>query len=105
MCRSIKTLRGLEPAVSDDEVHAAALRFVRKISGYRSPSRINQPIFDAAVDEIVGASQRLLGSLVVSGGSQPSDALRAPGERPVTHTLSRPVHVHDAPASVLEAAQ
>ena len=54
MCRSIKTLRGLEPAVSDDEVRAAALQFVRKISGYRSPSRVNQPIFDAAVDEIAG---------------------------------------------------
>jgi hypothetical protein len=63
MCRSIKTLRGSEPAASDDEVRAAALQFVRKISGYRAPSRANQPAFDAAVDEIAAASQRLLDGL------------------------------------------
>ena len=63
MCRSIKTLRGMEPAASDDEIRAAALQFVRKISGYRVPSRANQPVFDAAVDEIAASSRRLLESL------------------------------------------
>jgi hypothetical protein len=62
MCRSIKTLRGDETA-SEEEVRAAALQFVRKVSGYRKPSRANEGAFDAAVDEISAASQRLLDSL------------------------------------------
>jgi len=62
MCRSIKTLRGDEPA-SEEEIRAAALQFVRKVSGFRKPSRANEEPFDAAVDEISAASQRLLESL------------------------------------------
>ncbi len=61
MCRSIKTLRGT--AFSDEEVAAAALQFVRKVSGYRKPSKANEEVFDAAVDEIATSSQRLLDSL------------------------------------------
>ena len=62
MCRSIKTLRGAE-AVSEDEVRAAALQFVRKVSGYRVPSNANQAAFDAAVDRVGGATRRLLDEL------------------------------------------
>jgi hypothetical protein len=62
MCRSIKTLRGT--LFSDEEVSAAALQFVRKVSGYRKPSQANEAVFDAAVDEIAVASRRLLDSLV-----------------------------------------
>lgn len=62
MCRSIVTLRGPE-AVPDDEVRAAALQFVRKISGYRSPSRANQDVFETAVDEVAFATRRLLDGL------------------------------------------
>ncbi|HLA13716.1 MAG TPA: DUF2277 domain-containing protein [Gemmatimonadaceae bacterium] len=62
MCRSIKILRGDEPA-SEEEIRAAALQFVRKVSGFRKPSRANEEPFDAAVDEISAASQRLLESL------------------------------------------
>ena len=61
MCRSIKTLRGEDPGPED--IHAAALQFVRKVSGYRVPSRANAAAFEAAVDEIAGASARLLDSL------------------------------------------
>jgi hypothetical protein len=61
MCRSIKTLRGTEP--TPEEVRAAALQFVRKVSGYRHPSQRNHEAFDAAVAEIAGASQRLLDQL------------------------------------------
>ena len=60
MCRSIKTLRTADPAATDEEVRAAALQFVRKISGYRSPSRKNAQAFDEAVEEITAASRRLL---------------------------------------------
>jgi hypothetical protein len=63
MCRSIKTLRGLDPPASADDVHAAALQFVRKVSGYRAPSAANQAPFDTAVDEITAAARRLLADL------------------------------------------
>ena len=63
MCRSIKTLRtGATPA-SDEEITAAALQFVRKVSGYRKPSTANEPAFEAAVAEIATASRRLLESV------------------------------------------
>ena len=63
MCRSIKTLRRPETAATDDEVAAAALQFVRKVSGYRVPSRKNAEAFDGAVAEVAAASKRLLESL------------------------------------------
>lgn len=63
MCRSIKTLRRPEIEATDEEVAAAALQFVRKVSGYRVPSRKNAQAFDGAVAEIAAASKRLLESL------------------------------------------
>jgi hypothetical protein len=63
MCRSIKTLRGAEPAAGDEETRAAALQFVRKISGYRAPSKANQAAFDEAVHEVAAATTRLLEGL------------------------------------------
>jgi hypothetical protein len=60
MCRSIVTLRRPEEAATDEEVRAAALQFVRKISGYRVPSKKNEAAFNAAVDEIAHASRHLL---------------------------------------------
>jgi hypothetical protein len=63
MCRSIKTLRRAEEPATPDEVNAAALQFVRKVSGYRVPSQKNSPAFEAAVAEIAHASQRLLDSI------------------------------------------
>jgi hypothetical protein len=65
MCRSIKTLRSTESPATPEEIEAAALQFVRKISGYRQPSKANQQVFDAAVDEVTRASERLLVRLVV----------------------------------------
>jgi len=63
MCRSIKTLRRSDGPAADEEVHAAALQFVRKVSGYRTPSRANEQVFNAAVEAIAAASRRLLDSL------------------------------------------
>lgn len=66
MCRSIKTLRPpYEETVTDEDVRAAALQYVRKISGFRKPSLTNEKAFDAAVQQIARASQRLLDVLVV----------------------------------------
>ena len=63
MCRSIKTLRSSDKQATEEEVRAAALQFVRKVSGYRAPSKANEDTFNAAVDDIAEASQRLLNSL------------------------------------------
>ena len=63
MCRSIKTLRDLEPPATSEDVEAAALQFVRKVSGYRKPSRANQEAFDRAVAEIAASAERLLVSI------------------------------------------
>ncbi len=63
MCRNIKPLYNFEPPVNDEEVHAAALQYVRKISGFNKPSNANEAAFYAAVDEIAAVSSRLLASL------------------------------------------
>lgn len=66
MCRSIHTLHNFEPAATDDEVHAAALQYVRKISGSVKPSKANQAAFDRAVLEIAHATRHLLAELVTA---------------------------------------
>ena len=63
MCRNIKTLYNFEPPVTDEEIRAASLQFVRKISGFNKPSQANEAAFLAAVDEITAAASRLLNSL------------------------------------------
>jgi hypothetical protein len=64
MCRNIHTLHNFEPAATDDEVHAAAVQFVRKISGTTKPSKANAEAFERAVEEIAHASRHLLEDLV-----------------------------------------
>jgi hypothetical protein len=63
MCRNIKTLFNFDPPVTDSEVHAASLQFVRKITGFNKPSKANEEAFEAAIEEIAGISSRLLHSL------------------------------------------
>jgi len=63
VCRNIRTLFNFEPPVTDDEVRAASLQFVRKISGFNKPSKANEEAFVAAVNEVAAASKRLLRSL------------------------------------------
>jgi hypothetical protein len=63
MCRNIKTLFNFDPPVTTEEIRAASLQFVRKISGFNKPSKINEAAFLAAVDEVAGISTRLLHSL------------------------------------------
>ena len=63
MCRSIKTLRRRDETATTEEIRAAALQFVRKVSGYRTPSKANEEVFETAVDEVAKASQLLLKSL------------------------------------------
>lgn len=63
MCRSIKTLRGQEPPPTEDEIQAAALQYVRKITGYRAPSRANRAAFERAVAEVAAATRSVLDEL------------------------------------------
>jgi hypothetical protein len=63
MCRSIKVLRRTDALVTSEEISAAALQFVRKVSGFHKPSKANQPAFDAAVRDIAGITERLLHNL------------------------------------------
>ncbi len=65
MCRSIKQLRDVEVPATEAEIHAAALQFVRKVSGYRKPSKANEEVFEKAVNEVAEATQKLLKSLAV----------------------------------------
>jgi len=76
MCRSIKPLRLAERPATEQEVNEAALQFVRKVSGYRKPSRLNQEAFDAAVAEVAAATQKLLDSLIPSGAAERVGHLR-----------------------------
>jgi hypothetical protein len=63
MCRNIKTLFNFDPPVTDDEIRAASLQFVRKVTGFNKPSKANEEAFEAAVDQVASASRKLLRSL------------------------------------------
>ncbi|MET3914829.1 hypothetical protein ABID97_001611 [Variovorax sp. OAS795] len=71
MCRSIKTLYNFEPPATEQEIRAAALQFVRKLSGFSVPSKANQQAFERAVDEVAASATRLIDSLVTT--AEPRD--------------------------------
>ena len=73
MCRNIKTLFNFDPPVTDEEIRAASLQFVRKISGFNKPSKANEEAFSAAIEEIAGVSARLLYSLETNAPSRNRD--------------------------------
>jgi hypothetical protein len=74
MCRSIHTLYNFEPPATHEEVHAAALQYVRKISGFTKPSQANVEAFDRAVEAVAAASERLLGELVTTAPPKDREA-------------------------------
>jgi hypothetical protein len=71
MCRNIRTLFNFDPPATDEEIRAASLQFVRKLSGFAKPSQANHAAFGAAVDEVSGAARRLIDSLVTN--AEPRD--------------------------------
>ena len=73
MCRNIRTLHNFEPAATHDEVHAAALQYVRKISGSTRPSKANEAAFEQAVAEVTAVSERLLAELVTAAPPKDRD--------------------------------
>jgi hypothetical protein len=74
MCRNIRTLYNFEPPATDDEVGAAALQYVRKISGFNKPSQANAEAFQAAVDEVAAASRKLLAQLTTAAPPKDREA-------------------------------
>jgi hypothetical protein len=66
MCRNIRTLFNFEPPATDDEIRAASLQFVRKLSGFTAPSKANEPIFDQAVEDVFRVARRLVDDLVTT---------------------------------------
>lgn len=73
MCRNIKTLFNFEPPATDDEVRAASLQFVRKLSGFNAPSKINEAAFNRAIEQVTDAARLLLGSLTTLAPSRDRD--------------------------------
>ncbi len=73
MCRNIRVLYNFKPPATEDEIHAAALQFVRKISGFAKPSAVNEEAFNRAVAEVAMASSKLLSSLVTNAPSRNRD--------------------------------
>ncbi|MDP8927068.1 MAG: DUF2277 domain-containing protein [Actinomycetota bacterium] len=76
MCRSIQQLRGADPPATDAEVREAALQYVRKISGYRTPSAANRPAFEAAVASVAAVTRQLLDGLVVPARTKPASPVQ-----------------------------
>ena len=74
MCRSIKTLFNFEPPVTDEEIRAASLQFVRKLSGFNKPSKANEAAFPAAISSIAAASRNLLGALETGAPARTREA-------------------------------
>jgi hypothetical protein len=74
MCRNIRTLHNFEPAATEDEIRAAALQYVRKISGYTKPSQANAEAFERAVEDVAAISSRLLGELTTSAPPKDREA-------------------------------
>jgi hypothetical protein len=77
MCRNIRTLFNFEPPATDEEVQAAALQFVRKLSGYHTPSQANAPAFERAVREVTASARRLVDALVTNAPARNREAVAA----------------------------
>jgi hypothetical protein len=77
MCRNIKTLFNFDPPATDEEIRAASLQFVRKLSGFNKPSRANEPAFEQAIDDVAKIARRLIGSLITTAEPRDRDEVAA----------------------------
>ena len=89
MCRNIKILFNFEPPVTDEEVRAASLQFVRKVSGFNKPSKANEAIFAAAIDQIAAVSKNLLGALETTAPPRTREAEAAKARARAAQRFSR----------------
>jgi len=88
MCRSIRTLFNFEPPVTEDEIRAASLQFVRKVTGFNKPSKVNEAAFVKAVEEITGISEKLLRSLQTSAPPKDREEEAAKAHERAAHRFS-----------------
>lgn len=77
MCRNIKTLFNFEPPATEEEIHASALQFVRKLSGFNKPSKANEAAFDLAVEQVRAAARSLIGSLTTTAAPRDREVEKA----------------------------
>ena len=77
MCRNIKTLFNFDPPATDEEIRAASLQFVRKLSGFTSPSKANEPAFDLAIEETAAVARRLIDSLTTNASPRNREEVAA----------------------------
>jgi hypothetical protein len=89
MCRNIRTLFNYSPSSTDEEVRAASLQFVRKISGFSKPSQANQAVFERAVDEVTHAARHLLDGLVTNAAPRDRDIEAAKRQRKAAERFGR----------------
>ena len=91
MCRNIKTLFNFEPPATDEEIRAASLQFVRKLSGFTSPSKANEEVFERAIDEVSAIARQLIDSLVTTSAPRDRDERAARAKaRPAERFGARP---------------
>jgi hypothetical protein len=90
MCRNIRTLFNFEPPATDDEIRAAAVQFVRKLSGFTKPSQANEAAFDRAVDDVTAAARTLIASLVTSSAPHDREAWAARAKARSAQRFARP---------------
>ena len=90
MCRNIRTLFNFDPPATDEEVHAACVQFVRKLSGFTKPSQANQAAFDRAVDDVTHAARRLVDSLTTSAAPRDREEWAARAKARAELRFARP---------------
>ena len=90
MCRNIKTLFNFDPPATDEEIRAASVQFVRKLSGFTKPSKVNEDAFDRAVDEVAQIARRLIDSLVTTAEPRDRDEFAARARARAAERFARP---------------
>ena len=90
MCRNIKTLFNFDPPATDEEIRAASVQFVRKLSGFNKPSKVNEDAFDRAVDEVAQIARRLIDSLVTTAEPRDRDEFAARARARAAERFARP---------------
>ena len=91
MCRSIKTLHNFEPPVTAEEIHAASLQFVRKLSGFTSASKVNEAACDLAIDETAAVARRLIDSLMTNATPRNREEVAAAAKLRSAERFGRPI--------------
>ena len=97
MCRNIRPLNNFAPPATTEEVHAAALQYVRKVSGASKPSRANEAVFLRAVDEVAGATARLLDAMVTGAPPRNREVEAAKARARAAHRFGRAAATQSAP--------